>query len=90
MGVAAPQRLHEGRLVLRRHQHLPGAAVADAQPVERQRGRGQPVPRRLDRPETYGPLSYEVGSAEDPDWAEADPGEQDPGQQDSGQQDSGS
>jgi len=27
------------------------------------------VARRLDRPETYGPSSYEVGSAEDPDWS---------------------
>ncbi|WP_139977900.1 GTPase ObgE [Nocardioides litoris] len=32
------------------------------------------VARRIDRPETYGPTSYEIGSAEDPDWAEDDPG----------------
>jgi GTP-binding protein len=32
------------------------------------------VARRLDKPETYGPLAYEVGSKDDPDWAEDDPG----------------
>ena len=32
------------------------------------------VARRLDKPETYGPKSYVVGSPEDPDWAENDPG----------------
>jgi GTP-binding protein len=33
------------------------------------------VARRLDKPETYGPSSYEIGSQDDPDWAEQDPGE---------------
>ncbi|MBM9459277.1 GTPase ObgE [Nocardioides sp. zg-536] len=38
------------------------------------------VARRIDRPEVYGPTSYEIGSAEDPDveqeaWLEDDPGE---------------
>ena len=32
------------------------------------------VARRLDKPETYGPKSYEIGSDSDPDWAESDPG----------------
>jgi GTP-binding protein len=31
------------------------------------------VARRLDKPETYGPKSYEIGGADDPDWAENDP-----------------
>ena len=31
------------------------------------------VARRLDKPEVYGPSSYEIGSAEDPDWAQDDP-----------------
>jgi GTP-binding protein len=31
------------------------------------------VARRLDRPESVGPMSYEIGSADDPDWAESDP-----------------
>ena len=33
------------------------------------------VARRLDQPETYGPTSYEIGGAGDPDWREDDPGE---------------
>jgi GTP-binding protein len=33
------------------------------------------VARRLDKPESYGPSSYEIGSQDDPDWAEDDPGE---------------
>ncbi|GCD92334.1 GTPase ObgE [Nocardioides sp. LS1] len=33
------------------------------------------VARRLDKPERYGPKSYTIGTAEDPDWAEDDPGE---------------
>ena len=33
------------------------------------------VARRIDKPETYGPSSYEIGSTEDPDWQQADPGE---------------
>lgn len=42
------------------------------------------VARRLDRPlhddaGAAGPTSYEIGSADDPDWAEQDPGEDDPG-----------
>ncbi|GAB3769124.1 GTP-binding protein [Nocardioides ginsengisegetis] len=32
------------------------------------------VARRLDKPESYGPKSYTIGTAEDPDWAEDDPG----------------
>ena len=32
------------------------------------------VARRLDKPEVYGPSSYEIGSSDDPDWAQADPG----------------
>ncbi len=37
------------------------------------------VARRLDKPETYGPKAYEVGSADDPDWADKDWAENDPG-----------
>ncbi|MFB9313534.1 GTPase ObgE [Nocardioides plantarum] len=35
------------------------------------------VARRLDKPEVYGPTSYEIKSPDDPDWAEEDPGAQD-------------
>jgi GTP-binding protein len=41
------------------------------------RGEGEAradVARRLDRPEEQGPTSYEIGGADDPDWAEDDPG----------------
>lgn len=31
------------------------------------------VARRIDRPEEFGPRSYEIGSPQDPDWAENDP-----------------
>lgn len=32
------------------------------------------VARRIDKPEVYGPTSYEIGGDDDPDWAEDDPG----------------
>jgi GTPase len=41
-----------------------------------ERGEGEEradVARRVDRPDVYGPTSYEIGSADDPDWAEDDP-----------------
>ncbi|WP_104107150.1 GTPase ObgE [Nocardioides sp. 616] len=31
------------------------------------------VARRIDKPETFGPSSYVIGSKDDPDWAEDDP-----------------
>ncbi|MEO9324843.1 GTPase ObgE [Nocardioides sp. C4-1] len=37
-----------------------------------QEGRAD-VARRIDRPDEYGPQSYEIGTADDPDWAEDDP-----------------
>ncbi len=33
------------------------------------------VARRLDHPGTRGPISYEIGSADDPDRVESDPQE---------------
>src|SRR6476661_4384179 len=63
----------------------------DSRPAARRRraideamgGRGEgetraDVARRLDRPEHQGPTSYEIGGADDPDWAESDPGADDP------------
>ena len=41
-----------------------------------ERGEGETradVARRLDKPERRGPSSYEIGGADDPDWAESDP-----------------
>ena len=59
----------------------------DSRPAARRRraideamgGRGEgetraDVARRLDKPERRGPQAYEIGTPEDPDWAEADPG----------------
>ncbi len=47
-------------------------AIDEAMP-EREEGEVRAdVARRLDRP-ARGPMSYEIGSADDPDWAEADP-----------------
>ena len=45
--------------------------------------------RRLDKPETYGPSSYEIGGTEDPDWAENDPGANAPGENEPGENDPG-
>jgi GTP-binding protein len=37
------------------------------------------VARRIDRPDEYGPMAYEIGSEDDPDadWLESDPGDGD-------------
>ncbi len=42
-----------------------------------ERGEGEAradVARRVDRSSGVGPMSYEIGSADDPDWADDDPG----------------
>ncbi len=59
-------RFEESRPAARRRR-----AIDEAMP---ERGEGEvraDVARRIDR---VGPMSYEIGSAEDPDWAEDDPG----------------
>ena len=62
------QRFDEKRPAARRRRQ-----IDEAMP-ERDEGETRAdVARRLDRPETAGPLAYEVGSADDPDWAESDP-----------------
>jgi GTP-binding protein len=62
------QRFEEKRPAARRRQEI------DELMPEREEGETRAdVARRLDRPETYGPLAYEIGSPEDPDWAESDP-----------------
>jgi GTP-binding protein len=68
------QRFDESRPAARRRRAI-DEAMAD-------RGEGETradVARRLDRPEQYGPTSYEIGGADDPDRAQQDPGEDDPG-----------
>ncbi|MDQ4052398.1 MAG: GTPase ObgE [Actinomycetota bacterium] len=62
------QRFDEKRPAARRRQE-----IDEAMP---ERGEGETradVARRLDKRETTGPLAYEIGSADDPDWAESDP-----------------
>ncbi len=49
-------------------------AIEDAMPERSETETRADVARRHDKPEKYGPQSYEIGSAEDPDWAETDPG----------------
>lgn len=70
------------------HEDRPAAARRrEIQEHMDERGEGETradVARRLDRPDEYGPTSYEIGSEEDPDakpatpdddWLEDDPGE---------------
>ena len=62
------QRFDEKRPAARRRQE-----IDEAMP---ERGEGETradVARRLDKRETTGPMAYEIGSADDPDWAESDP-----------------
>ncbi len=62
-------RLMENRPARERRRAIEGAMDDRAENETR-----ADVARRLDKPETYGPKSYEIGSSEDPDWAESDPG----------------
>jgi GTP-binding protein len=64
------QRFDESRAAARRRR-----AIDDAMDDRAEGETRADVARRLDKPEKYGPSSYEIGSTEDPDWAENDPGE---------------
>jgi GTP-binding protein len=64
------QRFDESRPAARRRRAI-DEAMDD-------RGEGETradVARRFDKPERHGPSSYEIGTADDPDWLEDDPGE---------------
>ncbi len=63
-------RLKESRPAAERRRAIEGAMDDRAETETR-----ADVARRLDKPEKYGPLAYEIGSRDDPDWAEADPGD---------------
>src|SRR4051812_32252269 len=67
------QRFDESRPAAHRRR-----AIQEALPERAEGETRADVARRLDKPETYGPTSYEIGGAEDPDWAEDDPGATDP------------
>jgi len=61
------QRMREDRPAAQRRR--------DIQEAMEERGENETradVARRLDRPDEYGPMSYEIGGADDPDWAEYD------------------
>ncbi|MBZ5737243.1 GTPase ObgE [Nocardioides mangrovi] len=64
------QRFDESRPAARRRR-----AIDEAMGDRGENETRADVARRLDKPERYGPSSYEIGSADDPDWAEDDPGE---------------
>jgi GTP-binding protein len=64
------QRFDESRAAARRRRAIDEAMDDRAEGETR-----ADVARRLDKPEKLGPSSYEIGSAEDPDWLEDDPGE---------------
>ena len=62
------QRFDESRPAARRRR-----AIDEAMEDRGENETRADVARRLDQPETYGPQSYEIGGADDPDWAEDDP-----------------
>ncbi len=64
------QRFEESRPAAQRRR-----AIDEAMPERTETETRADVARRLDNPERYGPVAYEIGSAEDPDWAEDDPGD---------------
>jgi GTP-binding protein len=62
------QRFDESRPAARRRRAIDEAMGDRAEGETR-----ADVARRLDRAEQHGPTSYEIGSADDPDWQEDDP-----------------
>ena len=61
-------RFEDPRPAARRRREIE-AAMPERQETETRAD----VARRLDRP-SFGPLAYEIGGPEDPDWADSDPG----------------
>lgn len=65
------QRFEESRPAARRRREI------DELMPDRAEGETRAdVARRLDKPETYGPQSYEIGGKDDPDWAENAPADE--------------
>lgn len=69
------RRGEDNRLMEQRPAHGRRRAIQEAMPERTETETRADVARRLDKPESYGPQSYEIGSADDPDWAESDPGQ---------------
>jgi GTP-binding protein len=63
------QRFDESRPAAQRRRRIDEAMDARSDTETR-----ADVARRLDRPESHGPTSYEIGGEDDPDWLEVDPG----------------
>ncbi|MGA8258165.1 MAG: GTPase ObgE [Nocardioides sp.] len=68
------RRGEDTRLMERRPAADRRTAIQEAMPDRTETETRADVARRLDKPETYGPSSYEIGSRDDPDWHEDDPG----------------
>ncbi|MEJ7833226.1 MAG: GTPase ObgE [Nocardioides sp.] len=62
------QRFDEKRPAVNRRR-----AIDEAMPERTETETRADVARRHDKPEVYAPSSYEIGSSDDPDWAEPDP-----------------
>jgi GTP-binding protein len=71
------RRGEDQRFEEQRPAHGRRRAIEDAMPERSENETRADVARRHDKPEKFGPKAYEVGSRDDPDWAESDPGSTD-------------
>jgi GTP-binding protein len=67
------RRGEDQRFEEQRPAHGRRRAIEEAMPERSENETRADVARRLDKPEKFGPKAYEVGSTDDPDWAESDP-----------------
>jgi GTP-binding protein len=67
------RRGEDQRFEEQRPAHGRRRAIEEAMPERSENETRADVARRLDKPEKFGPQAYEVGSTDDPDWAESDP-----------------
>jgi GTPase len=67
------RRGEDQRFEEQRPAHGRRRAIEEAMPERSENETRADVARRLDKPEKFGPKAYEVGSKDDPDWAESDP-----------------
>jgi GTP-binding protein len=71
------RRGEDQRFEEQRPAHGRRRAIEEALPERAENETRADVARRIDKPEKFGPKAYEVGSQDDPDWAESDPGSAD-------------
>jgi GTPase len=71
------RRGEDQRFEEQRPAHGRRRAIEEAMPERSENETRADVARRHDKPEKFGPKAYEVGSRDDPDWAESDPGSTD-------------